>query len=84
MKVVPIGIKGLVVSGEHEGWFVEVSDDRDISGGFLIVFTKNATGINTINEAYDNWVESYEDVVTFFYDGEETEWVITWMNDSSS
>ena len=52
---------GKILKGDQVGWYVKVEYDAD-SGGYYIYQFKNKVGENGLGEAYDDWLESLEDV----------------------
>jgi hypothetical protein len=70
--VVPIGEIGRIRSGKDEGCFVQVLDDDEESGGYVIHTAADPT---FTEHAYDNWVENAVMVEQFF---EEAGWDVDW------
>ena len=70
--MIRIGVKGKIASGEERGRFVLIQDDRDGSGGFLIVTAADRK--HTV-EGADCWLESREALAQFV---EESDCVIEW------
>ncbi|MEM1255139.1 MAG: hypothetical protein AAGI69_22105 [Cyanobacteria bacterium P01_H01_bin.21] len=74
MKI-PIGVPGHVTNSEQLDHFVQVDDDRDNTGGFLIFeWWEGSDGLGE-NGAFDSWVETREDLRAYF---EEAGWQIVW------
>jgi hypothetical protein len=73
MRDIRTGVVGRIVAGLDVGRFVEVLDDWDASGGFLIL-TYDAA--DRSGEGYDSWVETIIDVDLYF---EEAEWEVEWL-----
>lgn len=69
---------GRIIKGENPNWFIKIEHDKDLTGGFYIYQFKNKCGKNLMGEAFDNWVETFEDVEIFFDDEDEDEWEIEW------
>jgi len=69
-----LGTVGRIASGIDAGRFVEVLDDFESSGGFLILTYDNA---DRSGDAYDSWVESIIDVDLYF---EEAGWDVLWLD----
>lgn len=68
---------GRIVAGDSEvGRLVEVIDDAENTGGFLIV-TRSDAGSPT--QTFDSWVESIVDVDLFF---NEAGWQVEWRDGS--
>ena len=66
---------GKIIKGDNPEWFIKIKDDKEESGGFYIFQFKNRIGDNDMGEAYDDWVEKFEDIETYFDDGNwEVEW----------
>ena len=66
---------GKIIKGDNAGWYVKVEQDSNCTGSYYIYEFKNKNGNNKWGEAYDNWVESLNDVRGYFY---ESEWDILW------
>jgi hypothetical protein len=52
MKDIPIGKKGLILSGQYKGWYIQVEPEG--KNGYLILYIKDPT--NPKSEGYDHWV----------------------------
>ena len=65
---------GKILEGDQVGWYVKVEYDT-ASGGYYIYQFKNKVEQNGLGEAYDDWLESLEDVQGYF---EESDWNIDW------
>lgn len=74
MRDLRLGTVGRIASGIDAGRFVEVLDDFESSGGFLILTYDNA---DRSGDAYDSWVESIIDVDLYF---EEAGWDVLWLD----
>lgn len=60
--------KGVIVSGEYDGWVVLVDDDRSgDTGGFYLYFER------VLNEGFDCWYESEDQL-----DSELSEYQVIW------
>ncbi len=71
-----VGVLGRIEAGEDTGRFVEVIDDTDTSGGFLIL---TYDSVDRSGNAYDSWVESIVDVELYFT---ESGWEVEWLDNS--
>jgi hypothetical protein len=60
--------KGTITSGIYNGWIVSVEDDRENTGGFLILIESGAEG-------YDHLVEDHASLDQFFL---ESGWHVQW------
>jgi hypothetical protein len=65
---------GRIVAGIDEGRFVEILDDWESSGGFLIMTYGQP---DRSGEGFDAWVESIIDVDLYF---DEAGWEIEWLS----
>ncbi len=74
MRDLRLGTVGRIASGIDAGRFVEVLDDFESSGGFLILTYDNA---DRSGDAYDSWVESIIDVDLYF---DEAGWEVLWLD----
>lgn len=74
MRDLRLGTVGRIASGIDAGRFVEVLDDFESSGGFLILTYDNA---DRTGDAYDSWVESIIDVDLYF---DEAGWEVLWLD----
>ncbi|MDF3845573.1 hypothetical protein P3W55_28030 [Pseudomonas citronellolis] len=64
----PVIRKGVIVSGEYDGWVVLVDDDRSgDTGGFYLYFERGP------NEGFDYWFENDGQLKS-----ELTEYEISW------
>ncbi|HET6213617.1 MAG TPA: hypothetical protein VFE14_12205 [Micromonosporaceae bacterium] len=63
---------GRIASGAEQGRFVRVEDDRDQSGGFLIL---TAADPALTVDAADGWVEDEPSLEQYF---REANWIIEW------
>jgi hypothetical protein len=73
MRDLRVGVLGRIVAGDDTERFVEVLDDTNSSGGFLILTYDN---VDRSGNAYDSWVESIIDVELYFA---ESGWDVEWM-----
>ena len=67
------GTLGEILSGEDAGRFVEILDDKAVSGGLLIFVYER---IDRSGASYDYWLESADD---FLYLEAELGWQIRWL-----
>ena len=66
-----VGKKGRIISGDEQIRYVMIQDDRNNSGGYLIL-----KGLDPdFKDGYDDWVE--EDKLDAYF--EESGWLIEWM-----
>ena len=77
MRDIPFGTLGQIKSGEGVGRYVEVLDDAENTGGFLICTYADA---DRSPEAFDDWMESIADVEAFF---DESGWIVEWTDETS-
>ena len=75
MREIRLATIGEITAGVDAGRYVEVLDDWDATGGFLILTYDNR---DRSGDAYDAWVESIVDVELFF---DEARWEIRWVDD---
>jgi hypothetical protein len=72
MRDLRIGSLGRITAGRELGRVVEVIDDIDNTGGFLI-FTY--ADMNRSPEVFDSWVETIIEVDIYF---DESGWEVDW------
>jgi len=72
-SVVRIGVLGRITAGEEIGRYVKVEDDRENTGGYLIL---TADDPQLSFNGYDGWVESRQDLDGYFG---ESGWVVAWL-----
>lgn len=73
--IIKINEIGKIQQGNYLDWFVKVIDDSTgETGGYYISIFKN---IDQKGEAYDDWLENFEDVEEYF---KENNWIIDWEN----
>jgi hypothetical protein len=70
-----VGKTGRIKSGTQAGFSIRVEYDPDETGGYYILSWKDEP-----REAYDNWVQSLNDLEQFFV---ESGWVVEWSGDNS-
>ncbi|MCU1389822.1 MAG: hypothetical protein JWL72_3160 [Ilumatobacteraceae bacterium] len=73
-----VGVVGRVVSGDHEGFFIEVDDDSERpkgTGGFYVLRWNDKHG-------FDDWFETKADVVDAFSEGHYG--LVEWMSEEQS
>jgi hypothetical protein len=70
---IKIGKKGLIKSGDYEGWHVTIQDDAENSGGYLVLI-QSPDKSNPIG--YDDWVENKEYLNKYIRD---SNWTIDWL-----
>ncbi len=75
MREIRVATIGEITAGVDQGRYVEVLDDWEATGGFLILTYDNE---DRTGDAYDAWVESIVDVDLFF---DEAGWEIRWIGD---
>jgi hypothetical protein len=72
MSGIPLSTLGRITAGQETGRFVEVVDDNESTGGFLIyTYADDARS----PEIFDAWVETIADVESYF---EESGWQVAW------
>jgi hypothetical protein len=72
--MVKLNVKGQIIEGEQKGWFVLVEPDEK-TGGYYIYQFKNKEGKNGLGEAFDDWLETLDDVKGYF---SESSWKVKW------
>jgi hypothetical protein len=72
---IKLGTMGRILEGDEEGRFVEVQDDSDRTGGFLIFTYADAA---RSPEVFDGWVADLEGVERYF---RESGWRVDWLPD---
>ena len=73
MRDLRVAVLGRIVAGQEAGRVLEVVDDSENSGGYLVV---TYADVDRSPEVFDTWVESIIDVdVLFDENGWEVEWV---------
>ena len=60
-----------IIKGDYEGQFIFIQDDKENTGGYLILISKEKKS----DIGYDSWVEKYEDLKQYFL---ESKWKIEW------
>jgi hypothetical protein len=72
---IKIGVTGEILTGRHQGWFIQVEDDRENTGGYYILVFNNADEKKS-SEGYDRWAE---DLPTLYEMFKEARWQIKWI-----
>jgi hypothetical protein len=73
---IPIGLLGRIVTGREKGRVVEVVDDTEATGGYLIL---TYSDFDRSPEVFDVWVENLDDLAGAF---EENGWQVEWQEGS--
>lgn len=74
MNDIRVGVLGEILTGTEAGRYVEIVDDAENTGGYLIVTYADAL---RSPEVYDAWVESVVDVELYF---EDAAWSVRWTD----
>ena len=69
---VRIGQVGRIIAGDEAGKYVKVVDDKENTGGYLIL-TANTPDMRV---GFDNWVENKESLSDYFV---EAGWSVEWL-----
>ncbi|WP_372411265.1 hypothetical protein [Streptomyces luteireticuli] len=64
---------GRILSGFHEGHFVKLHDDSDVTGGYYIFLVND---LSEPTDGGDYWVEDFAALESFV---ESSQWVIEWL-----
>jgi hypothetical protein len=75
--MIPIGVVGRIVSGDEQGRFVVVQDDRAMSKGYLII-----TGDDRefLTNGFDDWVDGLGSLEAYAL---ARHWVVDWDPEST-
>jgi hypothetical protein len=74
MDDIKIGIPGLIVQGDHKGWYLFVQDDDANTGGYLLHISPDLN-FRSSKEGGDYWAE--KDKLPVFFS--ESKWHIQWF-----
>ena len=77
MSEIYIGRIGRILEGDETGWMLQVIDDAENTGGFLVVTWHD----DIEGSGYDGWVEDYESLEQYF---EDSHWVIEWFDEDNN
>ena len=69
---IPAGVVGRIVAGQERGRFVYIVDDRDKSGGWLVL---TAADRQFSDRVFDAWAADRDALEGFFID---SEWSVEW------
>jgi len=73
-----LNLDGVIVSGDEMGRRVRIQDDRQNTGGFLILTWSQGAATDSIDGA-DAWVESRAQLESYI---EEGGWIIEWTKEN--
>jgi len=73
--MIQVGVVGSVLNGRHPDMKVEVIDDTNVTGGFLIFQWWPDSGGPNSHGAFDDWVESREALERYW---QESGWLVRW------
>lgn len=71
MNEIKINRYGKIIKGDYKGWVVFIQDDKENTGGYLILISQEKKS----DIGFDAWVENYDDLKQYFL---ESEWEIEW------
>ena len=71
----PFGQKGLITSGEHQGWSVEIVDDTEGETGGYFIYVQDPNPDSADFMGFDWWLEHAANIPGFI---EDMEWQIEW------
>ena len=71
MNEIKVNRYGRIINGDYKGWSVFIQDDKENTGGYLILISQSKNS----NIGYDDWVENYENLKQYFL---ESKWEIEW------
>lgn len=69
---IPIGKIGRITSGDEQGSYVKVQDDRANTGGYLVLLGKTSD----FSEGSDDWVQDVDQLKRYF---EASAWTVEWL-----
>ena len=69
---IPIGKVGRIISGQEQGCYVKIQDDRANTGGYLVLIGKN----RDFSPGSDDWVQDLDQLNRYF---EVSAWTIEWL-----
>jgi len=68
-KVIRIGVKGKILTGEYQGWYIFVDpaiDAEDSDSPSFYIYYSTDFDFESKGEGYDDWVPEYKDVEGYF------------------
>ena len=68
---VPVGKIGKILDGVESGKFIQVLDDKDSTGGYLILISSSSD----MKSGHDDWVANLDELQKYF---EESKWNVSW------
>lgn len=72
-----IGVVGKIVQGKSKGLYLEILDDSENTGGYLLTTAVHRDRERARwGETWDDWVETRQDLEAVF---EEVGWVVDWL-----
>jgi hypothetical protein len=75
------GVAGQIISSSKPHHMVRVEDDSANTGGFFIYEWWTGSNGPNVNDAFNSWVESTEDLALFL---KESGWIIQWPDEVPS
>jgi len=76
-EIIKINVRGKIIEGDNESWYILIQEDFENTGGYLILLSKDPNF--TSDEGCDYWVEKYSNLVGFV---EESRWKIHWLGEN--
>jgi hypothetical protein len=71
MNKIEINKYGKIIRGEYENWLIYIQDDKENTGGYLILYMPAKDS----KVGYDDWVENNECLKQYFLNSDmEMQW----------
>lgn len=71
-----IGVIGKIIEGNPCGWYLEIKEDFEDSGGYLILISKDSN-LSKFAEGYDYWAKDKNTAIEMV---KNFNWKIKWLN----
>lgn len=81
--MIKIGVKGKILTGKHQGWYIFVdpaTDPVDSDSPSFYIYYSSDFDFESEGEGYDDWVEDFECVENYF---RRFNLEIEWLSESS-
>ena len=71
--LIKISHNGLMLKGDHKGWYLRVEYDEKHTGGYFIHYFESLSSNST---GYDDWVSNLSDLESYFIEAQmEIKWL---------
>lgn len=57
-----VNTRGKILNGQQKGWYIYIVDDRENTGGYLLLESESSDIFGSDGEGFDTWYETLYDI----------------------